>query len=80
MSSARAHLSGRCCGKIDMRPLLFDGFTVCPPDAFCEVEGVIRLTGSAVGGEMEFWDQIGEPELAGVKVRVVLGQAFEVVD
>jgi hypothetical protein len=38
------------------------------------------LTGSTVAREMKFRDQVREPELADIKVWVVVRKAFEVMD
>ena len=77
---AGAHLpSGQSC-EVDVRPLLLDSFAVCPPNSFCKVEGVVYLAGSAVTGEVEFRNQIGELEVVHVDVWVVLGETFEMVN
>ena len=80
MTSARAHLLSGQSGKVDMCPLLFNSFTVCPPNPFCKVEGVLRLTGSTMTRKVKFRDQIGEPEVVGIEVWVVLGQTFKEVN
>ena len=80
MTSTGAHLPSGQSSEIDMRPLLFDGFAVCPPNTFREVEGIVCLTGSTVTRKMEFWDQVGELEVINIQVRVVLGKTFEMMN
>ena len=66
MTSTGTHLSSGQSGKIDMRPLLFDGFAMRPPNTFREVEGIVGLTESTVTRKVKFRDQVGEPEVVNV--------------
>lgn len=63
-----------------MCPLLFDSFTVSPPNALCKVERVICLARGAMAWKMEFGDKVRELEEIDVKVRVVLGETLKVMD
>ena len=63
-----------------MCPLLLNSFTMHPPNAFCKVEGICRLTWSAMARKVEFRDQVGEVEVINIKVQVVLGKTFEMID
>ena len=80
MTGTGPHLPSRQGCKVDVRPLLFDSFTMSPPNAFREVKGVLRLTQSAMTGKMKFWDQVRELEGVDVEVQVVLGETLKVVD
>lgn len=63
-----------------MGPLLLNRLSVCSPDTFCEVEGVIRLARSAVTGKVEFRDEVRKPEIVEIEVRVVLGESLGEMD
>jgi len=80
MTGARAHLPSGQSSEVDMGPLLFNRLPVRSPDTFCKVEGVLRLAGSAVTGEVKLRDKVRKPEVIDIEVRVVFGKPLEVMN
>ena len=80
MTGTGAHLPSRQSSEVDMSPLLLNRLTMCPPDTFCEVEGILRLAGSAVTRKVEFGDQVRKLEVVEIEVWVVLRKSFEMMN
>ena len=79
MTGTRTHLPGSQCSEVGVRPTLFNSLAVCPANALCVVEGVVRLAWCAVARKVELRDVVRNMEASNVEIGVVLRSPLEVV-
>jgi len=80
MASSGTHLSRRQGSEVDVRPFLFHGLAVSSPNTSRIIERIVCLAGRAMAGKVEFRDIVGEFKVLNIKIRMVLGETFEMMD
>ena len=50
------HLSGAGCNGVNVTPTTLYPFPISPPNLFIEIERIVRLARSDVGGKVKLWN------------------------
>ena len=80
MACSGTHLSCRQGGEIDVCPLLFHSLTVSSPNTSRVVERISCMARFLMTRKVEFRDIVGEFKIPHIKVRVILGEMFKMMD